>query len=175
VHLSLGYLFRDQIDQVFDYGRRHVQVVLHLLAALLLLYIAYRAVRRWSIVAVAGVPRIDVDGLRRLLAAEPLPVVLDLRSQLLQDAQGRIPGAVSVELAQLQRSPPSLPYDRDIVTYCSCPNDVSAIGAARILRRHGYVRVMALRGGAAAWIATLSVTDAVQVAADPPQSGLSQG
>jgi len=155
VYLSLGYLFRDQIDQVFDYGRRHLQVVLLVAAALLLLYIAYRAIQRWLVAAGAAVPRIGVDELLLRLAAEPVPIVLDVRSQLLQDERGRIPGALPVELEELRRSPPPLPYDRDIVTYCSCPNDVSAVRAARALRRRGYVRAMALRGGAEAWIAAL--------------------
>lgn len=156
VYLTLGYLFRDQIDQVFDYGRRHLQVVLHVLAALVLLYVAYRAVQRWVVAQGRGVPRIGVEELLRLLTAEPQPVVLDLRSPLLRDAEGGIPGALAAELDRIERSGMELPYDRDIVTYCACPNDVSAVRAARALRRRGYVRAMALRGGAEAWSAVRS-------------------
>lgn len=154
IYLTLGYLFRDQITLVFDYGREHLQVVLHVLAALLLLYIAYRAVRRWLVVRGAGVPRIGVIRLRELLAAAPAPVVLDLRSELLRDGQDGIPGGLAVELAALESQgalPYDLPYDRDIITYCACPNDISALRAARALRRRGYLRAAALRGGADAW------------------------
>ncbi len=164
VYLGLGYLFREQIGQVFDYGSRHLQVVLHVLAALLLLYVAYRAVQRRLIARGAGVPRIDAAELRRLLALEPAPLVLDLRSLLLREGEDAIPGALAVELGQIEGAaalPFDLPYDRDIVTYCACPNDVSAMRAARALRRRGYARAMVLRGGAEAWA----------VAASDPQAG----
>lgn len=161
VYLTLGYLFRDQIDRVFDYGREHLQVVLHVAAALLLLYVAYRAVQRWLIARGAGVPRIGVAELRRLLDLQPRPLVLDLRSDLLREGQGGVPGSLPVELAVLesrsQVPPYDFPYDRDIVTYCACPNDVSAVRAARALRRRGYGRTVVLRGGAEAWNAELEL------------------
>ncbi|HZR34304.1 MAG TPA: VTT domain-containing protein [Nevskia sp.] len=157
VYLALGYVFRDQIDRVFDYGREHLQVVLHVAAALLLAYVAYRAVQRWLIARGGGVPRIDVAELRRLLEQQPQPLVLDLRSELLREDQAGVPGSVPVELAVLEaRGQPAaydFPYDRDIVTYCACPNDVSAVRAARALRRRGYARAVVLRGGAEAWSA----------------------
>jgi membrane protein DedA with SNARE-associated domain/rhodanese-related sulfurtransferase len=150
-HLVLGYLFRDQIGQLFDYGRQHLQVVLHLTVALLLLYIAYRAVQRRLAMRAGGVPRIGTEELRRLLELEPRPLLLDLRSDLLRQGGAGIPGALLVELAQLEREPPALPFDRDIVTYCACPNDISAVRAALALRRRGYLRAVALRGGIDAW------------------------
>jgi membrane protein DedA with SNARE-associated domain/rhodanese-related sulfurtransferase len=150
-HLLLGYLFRDQIGQLFDYGRQHLQVVLHLAAVVLLLYIAYRAVQRWLAMRGGGVPRIGTGELRRLLEMEPRPLLLDLRSDLLRQGGDSIPGALQVELAQLEREPPALPFDRDIVTYCACPNDISAVRAAMALRRRGYLRAVALRGGIDAW------------------------
>jgi membrane protein DedA with SNARE-associated domain/rhodanese-related sulfurtransferase len=156
VYLTLGFVFRDQIDLVFDYGRRHLQVVLHVAALLLLLYIVYRAVRRWLMVRGAGVPRIEASELRNLLALQPPPLILDLRSELLREGLQSVPGGMTVQLAQIESAaalPFELPFDRDIVTYCSCPNDVSALRAARALRRRGYPRAMALRGGGEAWAA----------------------
>jgi membrane protein DedA with SNARE-associated domain/rhodanese-related sulfurtransferase len=157
VYLALGYVFRDQIDKVFDYGREHLQVVLHVAAALLLAYIAYRAVQRWLIARGAGIPRIEVAELRRLLERQPRPLVLDLRSDLLREGDTGVPGSLPVELAVLEArgklSTYDFPYDRDIVTYCACPNDISAVRAAKALRRRGYARAVVLRGGAEAWSA----------------------
>jgi len=156
-YLALGYIFRDQIDQVFDYGREHLQVVLHVAAYLLLAYVLYRAVQRRLIARGAGVPRIEVAELRRLLGQQPQPLVLDLRSDLLREGDAGVPGSLPVELAVLEArgklSAYDFPYDRDIVTYCACPNDVSAVRAARALRRRGYDRAVVLRGGAEAWSA----------------------
>ncbi len=155
VYLALGYVFRDQIDRVFDYGREHLQVVLHVTVALLLAYIAYRAVQRRLIARGSGVPRIGVVELRQLLERQLQPLVLDLRSELLREDQAGVPGSVPVELAVLEAggevSAYDFPYDRDIVTYCACPNDISAVRAARALRRRGYARAVVLRGGAEAW------------------------
>ena len=164
-HLVLGFLFRDQIGALFDYGRQHLQVVLHLAVALLLLYIAYRGVQRWMAQRAAGVPRIGSEELRRLLELEPRPLLLDLRSDLLRQDGAGIPGALVVELAQLEREPPALPFDRDIVTYCACPNDISAVRAAMALRRRGYLRAVALRGGIDAWNADAPVVAVTVVAA----------
>jgi membrane protein DedA with SNARE-associated domain/rhodanese-related sulfurtransferase len=161
VYLALGYVFRDQIDQVFAYGSEHLQVVLHFAAYLLLIYIAYRAVRRWIIVRGAGVPRIEVAELRRLLGLQPQPLVLDLRSDLLREGNAGVPGSLPVELAVLEdrgrAAAYDFPHDRDIVTYCACPNDISAVRAARALRRRGYARTVVLRGGAEAWSAGLEL------------------
>ena len=155
IYLSLGYLFRDQITAVFDYGTQHLQVVLHVLAVMLVMYIAYRAIQRWLVARGGGVPRIEAAELRDLLNLEPRPVILDLRSGLIRDDNSGVPGAVAVELAEIERKgktfPYDFPYDRDIVAYCACPNDVSAVRAARALRRRGYLRAVVLRGGAEAW------------------------
>ncbi|HEY3553929.1 MAG TPA: rhodanese-like domain-containing protein, partial [Casimicrobiaceae bacterium] len=44
------------------------------------------------------------------------------------------------------------PDDREIVVYCSCPNEVSARRAAQILLQKGYRRVRPLAGGIDAWV-----------------------
>lgn len=154
-YLTLGYLFRDQIDQVFNYGHQHLQVVLHVLALMLLMYIAYRAIQRRLAARGGGVARIEAVELRRLLDADAAmrPLVLDLRSDLVREGEGGIPGAIPIELRDIEARTAQLPRDRDIITYCACPNDISAVRAAQALRRQGYVRVAALRGGVEAWVA----------------------
>ena len=37
--------------------------------------------------------------------------------------------------------------DRQIIVYCSCPNEASAAKAVRLLHSHGYLRARPLRGG----------------------------
>jgi rhodanese-related sulfurtransferase len=44
-----------------------------------------------------------------------------------------------------------IPRDRDIVLYCSCPNEVSSARVALLLRRRGILRVRPLLGGFDAW------------------------
>jgi len=42
--------------------------------------------------------------------------------------------------------------DREIILYCTCPNEASAAQAAKLLMNNGFSRVRPLQGGLAAWI-----------------------
>ena len=44
-----------------------------------------------------------------------------------------------------------IPRDRDIILYCSCPNEVSSARTALLLHRNGILRVRPLLGGIDAW------------------------
>jgi rhodanese-related sulfurtransferase len=50
-------------------------------------------------------------------------------------------------------SPPGFSPDTEVVVYCSCPNDASAVAAVRHLRRAGFRKIRPLLGGVDAWIA----------------------
>ena len=47
----------------------------------------------------------------------------------------------------------TLPRDREIILYCSCPNEASAAQAARVLLHHGFRTRAPALGGLDAWIA----------------------
>jgi rhodanese-related sulfurtransferase len=80
-------------------------------------------------------------------------VIIDLRSDLTREQDGRrIPGARFVALGEITRHGHEFPIDRDVVFYCSCPNEASAAYAARQLMNMGYTRVRPLLGGLEAWI-----------------------
>lgn len=51
-----------------------------------------------------------------------------------------------LELRQLE-----VPRDRDIIVYCSCPNEASSARVALWLQRKGFTRVRPLLGGIDAW------------------------
>jgi rhodanese-related sulfurtransferase len=46
-----------------------------------------------------------------------------------------------------------MPRDRDIIVYCTCPNEASAAQVAKLLMNSGFTRVRPLLGGLEAWIA----------------------
>ena len=63
----------------------------------------------------------------------------------------RIPGARHLDLGALGESAlAGLPVDAELVTYCACPNEVSAARAAQWLTRQGR-QARVLRGGIDAW------------------------
>jgi rhodanese-related sulfurtransferase len=65
----------------------------------------------------------------------------------------RIPGALRVPLNEVKDRLLGLSREREIVSYCTCPNEVSAAEVAKILMDNGFRRVRPLRGGLDAWIA----------------------
>jgi rhodanese-related sulfurtransferase len=70
----------------------------------------------------------------------------------LQTAEiGRIPGALATDLGALNRHPLIALEGREVILYCSCPNEASAAAGALILQRRGHTRVRVLLGGLEAW------------------------
>lgn len=62
-----------------------------------------------------------------------------------------IPGAINFTLEEIEHRHQEIPRDRDIVLYCSCPNEVSSARTAFLLKKKGIHRVRPLEGGLDAW------------------------
>jgi len=110
-----------------------------------------------------GAIRIEPHAARgRLDAGEA--VALDVTSALVWPAvQHRIPASVRVVPEPVMRAldaarPASeilayfadLPADREVIAYCTCPNEETSARIAHYLRNHGR-QAWALHGGLAAW------------------------
>jgi len=54
-------------------------------------------------------------------------------------------------LEEIEHRHHEIPRDRDIVLYCSCPNEVSSARTAFLLKKKGIHRVRPLEGGLDAW------------------------
>lgn len=151
--LGLGALFHSQIARLLPLVRQLGGVLFALLGALLAAYVAYKWWERRRFQAMLRMSRIDVAELHRMLDEGSAPLIIDVRSptgRLLEPR--RIPGALAVNLEEIARELPGLPKDREVVLYCSCPNEASAALAARTLIRNGFTKVRPLRGGLDEWI-----------------------
>ena len=96
--------------------------------------------------------RITVDELHQKQEAGENPIVLDLRSPSeLERNPTLIRGALHVTMDEVERRQDEIPRDRDIILYCSCPNEVSSARVALLLHRKGILRVRPLLGGIDAW------------------------
>jgi rhodanese-related sulfurtransferase len=81
------------------------------------------------------------------------PIVLDVRSRTHRSLDPRmIPGARAVDLDDLEAALPQIPSGRDVVVYCACPNDATAVKVAMLLRSRGIRQVRPLAGGFDAWV-----------------------
>jgi membrane protein DedA with SNARE-associated domain/rhodanese-related sulfurtransferase len=150
--LGLGYAFRHQIDQIgaaiAHIGGSALTFVLIVAAA----WVGYKFWQRQRLLRELRTARITVTELRQKLDAGENPVILDLRSQAeLQQDPSVIAGAIHLMLDDVERRRHEFPHDRDIVVYCSCPNEATAAKVALMLQRKGFTRVRPLLGGIAAW------------------------
>ena len=108
--------------------------------------------------------QIEVGALYELMATPPPPLIVDVRSSTaVQLEPRRIPGALHIPLTDVQQHLSELPRDRDIISYCTCPNEASAAQVAKILMDNGFKRVRPLHGGLDAWIAAGYTVDTVPV------------
>jgi membrane protein DedA with SNARE-associated domain/rhodanese-related sulfurtransferase len=150
--ILVGVLFSRQLEQVITALGSLGGRALGLLAGLAALYIGYKFFQRYRLLRELRVARITVDELRRKQKAGEDLVILDLRSRAaLEQDPSIIQGAIHVSMDDLGKRQHEIPRDRDIIVYCSCPNEVSSARVALLLRRKGFTRVRPLRGGIDAW------------------------
>jgi rhodanese-related sulfurtransferase len=62
-----------------------------------------------------------------------------------------LPGALHVSPDALSQRLGEIPRDRDVVLYCTCPNEATAAKTAMTLQKAGIDRVRPLRGGFDEW------------------------
>lgn len=150
--LGLGYLFSQQLEQIGAAITRIGGSALSLLLGLAALFIAYKYLQRRRLLHELRMARISADELRQKLVAGEKPVILDLRSstELAQDP-AVILGAIHLGLDEIERRHHEFPHDRDIIVYCSCPNEVTSARVALSLQRRGFTHVRPLLGGIDAW------------------------
>jgi membrane protein DedA with SNARE-associated domain/rhodanese-related sulfurtransferase len=150
--ILLGYLFTNQIQQVVEALASIGGGALGLIAGLVGSYIAVKYWQRQRLLRELRMARITVAELRRKQQAGETIMILDLRSSVaLEEDPSVIPGAIHTSMDDIRNGNHNLPRDREIVVYCSCPNEATAARVVLLLQRHGFTRVRPLLGGIDAW------------------------
>jgi membrane protein DedA with SNARE-associated domain/rhodanese-related sulfurtransferase len=152
--IAAGMLFRSQIDKLLLHLDRYGGLAGLIIAGLLAAYIAFKWWERARFYRLLRMARISVSELYDLIQTGAQPIIVDVRSHTAKALEPRsIPGARHVPLQEVGRHIADLPRDRDIVLYCTCPNEASAARVAKILMNHGFKKVRPLHGGLDAWVA----------------------
>ena len=153
VAIGAGMLFHAEIDRLLFRMEGLGSWALGTIGVLLAGYIALKWWQRRRLHKMLRIARISVGELSKLIEGGKKPVVVDVRSSVARNEDLRfIPGALVMELAEVERSLDQLPIEREIIFYCSCPNEASAAHVAKRLMDLGYTRVRPLQGGLDAWI-----------------------
>jgi rhodanese-related sulfurtransferase len=153
VAIAVGYVFRDAVNDVLDVFAAMGKIGLTLIVLALVVYVAGKWVQRQRFIRQLRMDRVTVEELRALAEAEGGVTVIDVRSPLSQTATGRIPGALTVDAANMKVELLAIEPRSEVVVYCACPNEASAVKVATALVQHGFKRVRPLAGGIDAWIA----------------------
>jgi len=115
-----GMLFYRQIDWVLDELSQMGVYALILIGIALALFIGVKWRERRRFFKVLRMARISVDDLYRMMQEGAAPVVVDVRSASAREIDPRrVPGSISVDIANLDAHVADLPPDRDIIVYCT--------------------------------------------------------
>ncbi len=149
---SLGFIFSDQLLGILHALERIGHGAIIVLAGALGAYLGYKYFQRQRLLRRLRIARISVDELRRRQEAGEDLLVVDLRSAIdLRNDPFIIKGALHLHLHELERRHVEIPRDRDVILYCSCPNEVTSAHTALLLQKRGITRVRPLGGGINAW------------------------
>jgi len=152
VLILLGYFFSNQIQQIVAALASLGGNALGLIIGAVVLYIGYKYWQRKRLLRELRMARITVEELHRKQEAGEQVLILDLRSSTeLELDPTLIRGARHFAMDHIESQQHALPRDREIIVYCSCPNEVSSARVALALQRRGFPRVRPLLGGIDAW------------------------
>jgi membrane protein DedA with SNARE-associated domain/rhodanese-related sulfurtransferase len=152
VGVGLGYLFRDAIGEVMaklsSLGKYGVMLVVAGFA----LWIVVKWFRRYLFTKQLRMDRVTVQELRDLMNEQKVEALVDVRSPLTQAATGRIPGARAIDMQKIREGFKDVPAEGEVIVYCACPNEATAVKVAETLKKVGFKRIRPLLGGIDAWI-----------------------
>jgi membrane protein DedA with SNARE-associated domain/rhodanese-related sulfurtransferase len=152
--LVAGAMLRPQIQLLMPHMQHLASIAGTVIASALVAYIAWKFWQRRRFYHALRMARISVSELYELIETGAAPVIVDVRSVTARALDPRqVPGAIPITLQDVALQLQQLPRDREIVLYCTCPNEASAAHAARVLVANGFKRVRPLFGGLDAWVA----------------------
>jgi membrane protein DedA with SNARE-associated domain/rhodanese-related sulfurtransferase len=152
-YVAVGYLFSDQLDLAFRWGKHFGTVIGLAIAVPTLVYAGSRGLALLKMIRRLRVRKIGPAMLYRKLKSNKKVAVLDLLDfEAEGDSPEAIPGAFRVSPARLHKSPHiNVPDEVEIILYSSSGGDAVSARAALELERVGVENVWVLEGGMKAW------------------------
>lgn len=150
--VGLGYAFSHQLEDVAQVALSLGVGLLVFLAGSLIIYLAWKYIQRRRFLRTLRTSRITAEELKTKIDAGEDLTIVDLRHRMDFAAEpSTIPGAILLPSEEFDRRYQEIPLDREIILYCTCPNEATSARVALMLKRRGIPRVRPLAGGLAAW------------------------
>lgn len=150
--VGLGYIFSEQFELVVGYAASFGWWFGLVLIAAIVGYAGWKFTARQRLIKSLRVTRIAPEELKRMLDEGEDVLIVDLRDALdFAERPGLIPTARRLPPEELESRHEELPRDRDLVLYCTCPNEAKSARVALRLHRRGIMRVRPLFGGLQKW------------------------
>lgn len=151
IYTFIGYIISEELDRALHYGAGITKTLLLLIGGGLSTYILWKYISRRRFLKKHAVAHITPEELKRKLDAGENIVIIDVRhpSDIEADPY-RIPGSISIPIDAVENHP-ALSNDREIIAYCTCPNEASSARVALSLQQQGVKRIRPLSGGFDAW------------------------
>jgi len=159
---SLSFLFAGRFfGDIAKRSQGFFAFLSHFAAAVFILMVVgffiWRVVKQRRFLARVREMRLEPEELKAMLDlaradADVPPFIVDLRHPLDYLPDPRVlPGAVRIGPSEIARCAASIPRDRDIILYCTCPSEETSAKVAMQLHKLGITRVRPLRGGFDGW------------------------
>jgi membrane protein DedA with SNARE-associated domain/rhodanese-related sulfurtransferase len=149
--VALGVVFHNAVEDVLTVIARWGNWGLVALAALIGLYIFNKWWQRRQFIRQLRMDRITVSELHALIGGDSKPMILDAQTTESRSLYGTIPDAIIVDIHNLDSIPADLSATDEIIVYCACPNEASAVFVAKQLKKAGFKKIRPLLGGIEAW------------------------
>lgn len=147
-----GFVYGRQLERLFALASASGRWMLIGCSSLFVGYLAMKYARRAQFIRLMRVARISPEELKGKLDRGDEVVIVDLRlPYYFARAPLTLPGAIRIPPAELARWHGEIPRDREIVLYCSCPDERTSTRAALLLKQYGIHRVRPLAGGYETW------------------------
>jgi membrane protein DedA with SNARE-associated domain/rhodanese-related sulfurtransferase len=147
-----GWLLHAEVQATLELMGRHGGTAIAVVTMALGSWVLWKVWQKYRFEQLADIPHITPLELVQVLASDRQPLLLDFRGAALIAQDGPIEHATPARLNDLPQVVSPWPKDHDIVTLCACPQDATAVRAARVLTRLGYTSVRPLKGGYDAWM-----------------------
>ena len=160
--VSIGFLFGDQVGQALRLSGWLAGAA----AIAFIAWLGWKYFDRARFIRSLRIGRVTADELHARMAAGVNVLVVDLRASIELQVDGfKVPGALRMSPEEVGRRHQEIPRDRDVILYCSCPNEAAAASVALMLRQRGVTRVRPLLDGIDGWRARGYPLEAVQIGA----------